>query len=211
MRMFHRNLPFVLGLAATFSAGLSSASAGQIYLSSLAMGGGSGGANVNVQSFQSLKFITTIKQQYDFSCGSAALATLLTFSYHKPVSESDVFSGMFLNGDRPVIQQYGFSLLDMKNYLSREGLPSGGFRAPLFKLAEIHIPAIGLRSESMADFHEQWSGIFFIILTNIQTAQANFNGPQDWTSEPGAPIDLSRFLVTMATLQHVIYPTFNRF
>src|SRR5260370_16548078 len=38
----------------------------------------------------------------------------------------------------------GFSLLDIKNYLSRRGLESNGYRAPLEKLAGVRVPAIVL-------------------------------------------------------------------
>jgi predicted double-glycine peptidase len=229
---------FVLAVTSGLWLGTPDAHAGQIYLNGLTTGAGT--ASINVQSFQSRKFSTTIHQAYDFSCGSAALATLLTFSYHRPITEGDVFTSMFLKGDQPVIRQYGFSLLDMKNYLSRQGLPSGGFRAPLSKLAEVKIPAIvlidehgyrhfvvirgirdnevlladpaiGLRSESLSDFKKQWSGIFFIILADVHIAQANFNGTDDWAGEPGAPLDLSRFAVTLATLQMVTIPDSSRF
>ena len=63
---------------------LPAARAGDVYLNGLAVGAGS--MKVSVQSFQGRKFSTTVKQEYDFSCGSAALATLLTFSYHQPTS-----------------------------------------------------------------------------------------------------------------------------
>ncbi|MDF0678119.1 MAG: hypothetical protein P0107_03335 [Nitrosomonas sp.] len=37
-----------------------------------------GGANFNIQG---KSFSTVYRQQFDFSCGSAALASLLTFHY----------------------------------------------------------------------------------------------------------------------------------
>ena len=229
---------FMLAVAVCTGLAMPRAQAGQIYLNGLTIGAGN--ATVSVQSFQERKFSTTIKQEYDFSCGSAALATLLTFSYQKPVVESDVFSSMFLNGDQPQIREYGFSLLDMKNYLAREGLPSGGFRAPLSKLAEVRVPAIvlinehgyrhfvvirgieddkvlladpaiGLRAESTADFQKQWSGIFFIILADVPTAQANFNSESDWSAQPDAPLALSRFSVNLSTLQQVTIPVSSQF
>ncbi|WP_284258507.1 C39 family peptidase [Acidocella aquatica] len=218
--------------------GISGARAGQVFLNGLAVGGGD--IDVNVLSFQERKFSTTVRQEYDFSCGSAALATLLTFTYHRPSTESGVFTSMFVNGDQPVIEKQGFSLLDMKNYLSRIGLPSGGFKASLAKLAEIRMPAIvlinehgfrhfvvirgiqdgqvlladpaiGLRTESAHDFQQQWSGIFLIILANVQAAQASFNGERDWSGEPGAPLDLSRFAVNLSTLQQVMLPNPYKF
>jgi predicted double-glycine peptidase len=229
---------FILAVAACAGLGTPRAHAGQIYLNGLTVG--SGNATVSVKSFQERKFSTTIKQEYDFSCGSAALATLLTFSYQKPVVESDVFASMFLNGNQLEIRQYGFSLLDMKEYLARQGLPSGGFKAPLSKLAEVRVPAIvlinengyrhfvvirgiedhkvlladpalGLRAESIPEFQKQWSGIFFIVLADVPTAQANFNSADDWSAQPDAPLALSRFAVDLITLQQVTIPLSTRF
>ncbi len=214
------------------------AQAGEITLNGMTTGAGT--ANITVQSFQARKFNTTIKQQYDFSCGSAALATLLLYTYHIQASESSVFTSMFLNGNREAIQKSGFSLLDMKEYLARQGIPSGGFRAPLEKLAEVSIPAIvlinengykhfvvlrgirngqvlladpaiGLRTVSVFQFRQQWSGIFFIITTNLAVARAGFNDGQDWSGEPSAPLDISRFMVNLATLQQVSVPDTLRF
>lgn len=228
----------VFAAATCLLAGPTGAKAGQIYLNGLATG--SGTATVNVQSFQARKFNTTIHQEYDFSCGSAALATLLTFTYHIPSTESDVFIDMFEHGDQPLIRKYGFSLLDMKNYLSRIGLPSGGFKAPISKLASIRVPAIvlinehgyrhfvvirgiqnnrvlladpaiGLRTEPLHEFEQQWSGIFFVVLSHVQMTQAGFNGEQDWSAEPGAPLDLARFAVSRALLQQITIQNPDRF
>ena len=50
-----------------------------------------GGAyTLKVTSLKEARFRTTVPQQYDFSCGSAATATLLTYQYGHPVSEKDV-------------------------------------------------------------------------------------------------------------------------
>jgi predicted double-glycine peptidase len=217
-------------LAVGFLLGPASASAGQIALNGLAIGSGS--ADISVQSFEARKFSTTIQQKYDFSCGSAALATLLLFTYHIPATETSVFADMYLNGDQKAIQAHGFSLLDMKDYLTRHKIPSGGFRAPLATLAKIRVPAIvlinehgykhfvvfrgirdgnvlladpaiGLRTVSVGEFTQQWTGIFFIVLTDLPVARASFNDNQDWSGEPGAPLDISRFMVDLATLQQV--------
>ena len=42
-----------------------------------------GAFNVPVRSMQELKFTETVRQGFDFSCGSAALATLLTYHYDR--------------------------------------------------------------------------------------------------------------------------------
>ncbi len=235
-----RKTQFAAGLLASMLLGTASSHAGQISINGLAIGSAGGYGSIPVESFQARKFSTTFKQQYDFSCGSAALATLLVYTYHQPATESSVFIDMYTNGDQQAIRQSGFSLLDMKEYLSRHGIPSGGFRAPLEKIAEVRIPAIvlinergykhfvvlrgiqngqvllsdpaiGMRTESVREFQKQWSGIFFIVLSDLPAARVSFNDHQDWAGEPGAPVDLSRFMVNLATLQQVTMPNPSRF
>jgi hypothetical protein len=203
------------------------ASAGSVYLSGVGLGGSV--ATTNLQSFQEKKYKATVAQQYDFSCGSAALATLLTYNYNIPVSEPEVFREMFDNGDKKVIAESGFSLLDIKNYLARRGLEANGYRAPLSKLAEVRLPAIvlvnvrgyshfvvlegiqngwvllsdpanGMRSEPIGEFEGQWSGIFFLILTNAEHAQQTFNNREKWAAAPAPPWELTRYMIDLATL-----------
>lgn len=187
---------------------------------------------LRLKSFQARRFATVIPQHFDFSCGSAALASLLTYSYGMPVGELSVFRSMIGHGNKALIEKEGFSLLDMKEYLSRQGLPSGGFRAPLSKLTSVGVPAIvlinergyrhfvivtgvengrvlladpavGLRSERIGAFKKQWSGIFFLILNHVATARASFNAPHNWALAPEAPEGLARFMVDLSTLRHV--------
>ena len=69
-----------------------------------------------VRSFEEERFATVIRQKYDFSCGSAALATLLRYHYGLSQDEEATFRGMWATGDQPQIRRVGFSLLDMKRY-----------------------------------------------------------------------------------------------
>lgn len=103
---------------------------------------GGGNFNIAVKSFVERKFTTVYKQQYDFSCGSAALASLLTFHYDDKVNEQTVFIDMFQHGEQETIKEQGFSLLDMKNYLERRGYRSDGFKITLDQLLTINSPAI---------------------------------------------------------------------
>ena len=59
----------------------------------------SGAYSVPVNSMKDMRFRNTLRQKYDFSCGSAALATLLTHHYSYPISEQDVFQEMYERGD----------------------------------------------------------------------------------------------------------------
>lgn len=179
--------------------------------------GGGGGNVVSVKSISEKKFETVVRQQYDFSCGSAALATLLTFHYEDPINEQIAFNHMYEMGDREKIQQYGFSLLDMKNYLENHGYESDGFEASLDTLADAGVPAItllnvngyrhfvvvkgvskqkilvgdpalGLRAYSRDDFESMWqNGILFIITNKPEVARNNFNQEAAWRAFPRTP------------------------
>src|SRR4029077_10081261 len=77
----------------------------------------SGGGNYFVHGKKSLldsRFKNVVRQHYDFSCGSAAVATLLTYNYGHPVEEMNVLNAMYEAGDKAKIRREGFSLLDMK-------------------------------------------------------------------------------------------------
>jgi predicted double-glycine peptidase len=110
------------------------------------IGLGSGGTGqVAVRSFQERRFIGTVSQVYDFSCGAAAVATLLTHHYQDPRSEQDVFGSMYRRGDQAKIREVGFSLLDMKSYLQGAGYQAEGYKvASLADLEKISLPAIAL-------------------------------------------------------------------
>jgi uncharacterized protein len=208
---------------------LSPAQAGSMYLDLGAGIGGGGAVTLHEQSFQEQKYQATIAQEHDFSCGSAALATLLTYNYDIPVAEAAVFKSMIENGNKKIISESGFSLLDIKNYLSRHGLDSNGYRAPLSKLVEVRLPAIvlinvrgylhfvvlegvdngrvlladpanGMRSEPVGVFEAQWSGIFFLVLSHIDRGQHSFNSDQKWASAPAPPWALTRYALDLATL-----------
>src|SRR3546814_13412897 len=68
-----------------------------------------------------IPFRSVIRQRYDFSCGSAALATLLTYHYGAPTSEAMPFRAMWEKGDREAIRKVGFSMLDMRSEERRVG------------------------------------------------------------------------------------------
>jgi predicted double-glycine peptidase len=82
-----------------------------------------------VRSLQEIRQEGVIIQKWDTSCGAAALATVLTYSLHDPVSEREVASGM-LRMTEPLKIKYqgGFSLLDMKHFAELRGFKGVGYR-----------------------------------------------------------------------------------
>ncbi|MDM0048584.1 C39 family peptidase [Variovorax sp. J22R115] len=179
---------------------------------------GLGGMDVTIPitSLKQARMGRTLIQKYDFSCGSAALATLLTHHYDYPVTEEAVFKEMYENGDQAKIHKEGFSLLDMKRYLEAHGFKADGFEQPLEKLNQARIPAIvlintngyhhfvvvkgvqddrvlvgdpaqGTRAMSRKVFDESWkNGLLFVIHSHME--QAKFNVAADWRVSPRAPL-----------------------
>ncbi len=130
---------------------------------------GSGSVTVKVSSLKERQFRTTVRQQYDYSCGAAALATLLTYHYRDPISEDRIFQEMWENGDQEKIRREGFSLLDIKQYLETHDYSADGYEAPLDKLAEVGIPAIVLISENGYNH--------FVVVKGIRNGQVAVGDP----------------------------------
>jgi predicted double-glycine peptidase len=187
--------------------------------------------SVPVTSLKEARYRTTVRQKYDFSCGSAATATLLTFQYGRPVSEADVFRDMFAKGDAAKIRKEGFSLLDMRRYLASQGFQADGFELPLEKLAEEGLPAIvllndkgyrhfvvvkglrgdrvllgdparGTRAMPRERFEALWDNrVLFVVHNRRELAQ--FNRPADWRTAPPAPLQVG---IQRQGLENVVMP-----
>jgi predicted double-glycine peptidase len=196
---------------------------------SVSLFGGEGSYSVRVTSVKEARFKTTIKQQYDFSCGSAALATLLTYHYAHPVTEQEVFQAMYDRGDEEKIRRDGFSLLDIKRHLETAGYRAEGLRSPIDLLAEWGVPAIvlitdrgyrhfvvvkgierdrvllgdpalGARTMARADFESMWNGILFLIRDRADVANRFFNQRQDWRIRASAPLGVAIDREGLATI-----------
>lgn len=100
--------------------------------------------NVGLTSWRDLPFKTVKRQTYDYSCGSAAVATLMTYIYGYPVSEKEVFKEMFLKGDQNKIRREGFSMLDMSHYLNAQGLEAKGYKITVNEIEKYKLPFIAL-------------------------------------------------------------------
>ncbi len=99
---------------------------------------------VHNKSVRELRFADVQPQQFDFSCGSAAVATLMTYSFDRPTTEQEAFKYMYLHGDKNKIRKEGFSLLDIKSFLGSIGYVADGYRISLDRLHQAHLPAIAL-------------------------------------------------------------------
>ena len=116
---------------------------GQVELPMARVGAGPYGEPVTVRPFSEFKFEHIVRQAYDYSCGSAALTTVLRHHLGYEVSEQQAMEGMLAHGEREkIIERRGFSLLDMKRYVATLGSQSAGFRGTLADLRGLKEPAI---------------------------------------------------------------------
>lgn len=175
-----------------------------------------GSLTISITSLKEARFKSVVRQEHDFSCGSAAIATLLTHHYGRPTTEAEAFRTMFEVGDQAAIHRFGFSLADMQRYLDTVGLRSDGFKVTLDKLSEVGIPAItlintkgynhfvvvkgvrggdilvgdpalGLKAIPKAEFEAMWQQVMFVIRDDIATGRASFNGAGEWAVQRKAP------------------------
>lgn len=220
---------------ATAAVAISPVTAGDVVLGGVGVGGT---FRVPSRTMQEAKFSTIFRQQHDFSCGSAALASLLTYHYGIDRSELDVFSSMYEHGDRNRIERLGFSLLDMKEYLARLGIGSNGYRVPLERLATARLPTValidtggyrhfvlvkgvdaknvlvgdparGLRTIPHAEFEAIWNGIAFVITDSIDVGRASFNRDPEWNLLPAAPLGEALPRHTLATFTASLFRAGN--
>lgn len=88
------------------------------------------------------RFKHVVRQQTDFSCGAASLATILKYAYGMDVDEISVMQGLLQVSDPEIVMKKGFSLLDLKNYAESLGLRARGYRVSLERLMAIRVPTI---------------------------------------------------------------------
>jgi predicted double-glycine peptidase len=98
-----------------------------------------------VQSLKARRLRQVVPQTTDYSCGAAALATVLRYHFGYRMTEKDAILGMFKYGEQEKIRRRGFSLLDMKRFAIEQGLQAKGYRVQDINiLKKIHVPVITL-------------------------------------------------------------------
>ncbi len=97
----------------------------------------------NIKPISEFKDEFIVKQTYDYSCGSAALATILKYYLNEDFSEKQLIRGLLRFGDKEkIIKRRAFSLLDMKKFVKVIGYKGVGYKAEIEDLKGLGMPSI---------------------------------------------------------------------
>lgn len=160
--------------------------------------------NVPVESLFERKFKQVVRQNYDVSCGAAALATVFRYSYNDKVEEREVIEGILAETDPANVRGAGFSMLELKRYSEQRGYVVQGFKVTdVVKLGDVEIPmvtlinsrgynhfvvikdvrdgavyiadpAFGNRALTLSDFTEEWRNVVLLIVHPERVADKQF-------------------------------------
>ncbi len=97
-----------------------------------------------VVSMREARYSNLVRQQTDYSCGAASLATILKYAYHLDADENTVIEGMLALSDAEVVKERGFSLLDIKRYVESMGMRGRGYRVDEDRLRSLRVPSLVL-------------------------------------------------------------------
>lgn len=191
MRLFHI-FSMLLGFALAYPAAAEPAGRVPIWLGPTSFGS-QPVVSQPARSWKAMKFDGIVRQETDFSCGAAVLATVFNSAYGKHTTEAQVLVNMLKLSDPEVVNEKGFSLLDMKRYVREVGLAGEGYQVDFEALRHLKVPgivllnirgynhfvvirkagpdyiqvgdpALGNRVMSQRDFERAWNKVVFVIV-----------------------------------------------
>ncbi|MGV8842640.1 MAG: C39 family peptidase [Pseudomonas sp.] len=147
----------------------------------------------SITSMRERRFLNLVEQKTDFSCGAAAMASILNEAYGLNLNEEAVIKGMLAEADPELVRSQGFSMLDMKRYATTLGFRARGYRLDAKNLESIKVPTIvlintrgykhfvvllrsvdgwvyigdpvlGHKKISLSEFEKGWNGITFAVI-----------------------------------------------
>ena len=104
-----------------------------------------------IQSWKDRRDDNIVKQDLDYSCGAASLATILNAFYHQSVTEADIL--------KAINQKERASFEDMKQALTHFGFRAVGYAASYDQLTQLKIPVIVYVKHRKSDHFSVLRGI----------------------------------------------------
>ena len=111
------------------------------------IGIGSAGLRIDrpARSMKDLRDQNVVKQRFDFSCGAAALATLMRYGFGQNVTEAQLLVALFdlpTEAEKADRERTGFSLLDLQRVAQARDYNADGFRLEPAQLTTLGGPVI---------------------------------------------------------------------
>ncbi len=101
--------------------------------------------DVPVMSMKDLRDKNVVKQRFDYSCGAAALATILKFGFGDDVTEREILTQLFelISAEQELeSREKGFSLRELQLVAQARGYQAQGYRLEPQYLGELGGPVI---------------------------------------------------------------------
>jgi len=97
----------------------------------------------SITSWIEFKNQNLIRQKYDYSCGSASLATILRYFYNLDITEKDILKEIVSDKkDRLKKSSVGLSFFELGEFAKRRGFRAVGLALDLDALKNLKIPVI---------------------------------------------------------------------
>jgi predicted double-glycine peptidase len=98
-----------------------------------------------LMSWKEIRDKDVVKQRFDYSCGSGALATLMNIAFSQRVSEDEIIQLIF-DDKSPLeienIAKNGYSLLDLKKAAESKGYITAMYRLQIHHLYQLKGPVL---------------------------------------------------------------------
>lgn len=104
--------------------------------------------SVKRHTVMELRNLHVVKQKLDYSCGAAALATLMINYFGEETSEKEILDLLDIRikdlpkKEKKRKKENGFSLLDLKAVAKEKGYQAAGFKLTLDQLRKLNTPVI---------------------------------------------------------------------
>ncbi len=98
-----------------------------------------------LRSWKAIQEDRVVMQHFDYSCGAAALATLMRHYFGDNTSEADILAGVLTALSAEDIadrEENGFSLLDLKNFAVGQGYQAVGVKLKYASLPKLKGPVL---------------------------------------------------------------------
>lgn len=99
----------------------------------------------SVKTMKDMRDEGLVKQQFDYSCGAAALATILRYGFGNKVTEKQILLQLFdllTDDEKKSSRKKGFSLFDLQRVAQARGYKAQGFRLKAQDLPRLDGPVI---------------------------------------------------------------------